>query len=363
MHARARNLLGHFATALVELHRGLEIAARTGRERLQIHLIVESVASLSELGRLSEAIAAGEESVERARLTGNAGLLLWAHSALSTARLAAGDVRAALGDAHEATCLGATPGLEAAGQPGWCLGAALTAAGEPARAVEVIVGGMGGAELLDVAPAQRPAAAADLAAACLACGDVAAAQRTLDHAAVAAQNAPTPWPSAVVEVARAAVLIAQDRAPEAASAAANAARALGADAPLLAARARLIEGRALAAAGRRPDAIERLLSAESALDAAGARRDRGTAVRELRRLGRRVVRGSDRVQDDQGAPLTTREREIAALVAAGRSNREVAEELVLSSRTIEAHLRNIYAKLGVRSRVELASAVGRPPDR
>ena len=43
-------------------------------------------------------------------------------------------------------------------------------------------------------------------------------------------------------------------------------------------------------------------------------------------------------------------------MAAGRTNREVAEQLVLSTRTIEAHLRNIYGKLGVRSRVELARA-------
>ena len=59
-------------------------------------------------------------------------------------------------------------------------------------------------------------------------------------------------------------------------------------------------------------------------------------------------------QGDGDDPLTAREREIAALIAAGRTNREVAEQLVLSTRTIEAHLRSIYAKLGVRSRVELA---------
>ena len=56
--------------------------------------------------------------------------------------------------------------------------------------------------------------------------------------------------------------------------------------------------------------------------------------------------------------LTAREREIAGLVAAGRTNREVAAQLVLSERTIEAHLRSVYAKLGVRSRVELARALG-----
>lgn len=65
------------------------------------------------------------------------------------------------------------------------------------------------------------------------------------------------------------------------------------------------------------------------------------------------------------AGLTAREREITELVAAGRTNREVAEQLVLSTKTIEAHLRNIYGKLGVRSRVELTRAAtdsGAEPD-
>jgi len=56
--------------------------------------------------------------------------------------------------------------------------------------------------------------------------------------------------------------------------------------------------------------------------------------------------------------LTEREREIALLVAAGRTNREIAGQLVLSTRTIEAHLRNVFGKLGVRSRVELTRAIG-----
>jgi DNA-binding NarL/FixJ family response regulator len=66
-----------------------------------------------------------------------------------------------------------------------------------------------------------------------------------------------------------------------------------------------------------------------------------------------VVVGARGVQVGDG-PLTAREQEIADLIAGGRTNRDVAEQLVVSPRTIEAHLRNIYAKLGVRSRVELA---------
>jgi non-specific serine/threonine protein kinase len=53
--------------------------------------------------------------------------------------------------------------------------------------------------------------------------------------------------------------------------------------------------------------------------------------------------------------LTTRERQIAALVAEGLSNREIAERLVISSRTVDAHVQHILAKLGFGSRVQIAT--------
>lgn len=52
--------------------------------------------------------------------------------------------------------------------------------------------------------------------------------------------------------------------------------------------------------------------------------------------------------------LTEREREVAELVAAGRSNPEIAQELFLSRKTIERHVSNALAKLGARNRAELA---------
>jgi DNA-binding CsgD family transcriptional regulator len=52
--------------------------------------------------------------------------------------------------------------------------------------------------------------------------------------------------------------------------------------------------------------------------------------------------------------LTAAERRVAALVAAGRTNREVADQLFLGERTVAGHLTRVYAKLGVRSRTELA---------
>jgi DNA-binding CsgD family transcriptional regulator len=56
--------------------------------------------------------------------------------------------------------------------------------------------------------------------------------------------------------------------------------------------------------------------------------------------------------------LTPAEARVAALVVEGRTNREVAAALVLGERTVEAHLTHIYAKLGVRSRIELAHTLG-----
>ena len=57
--------------------------------------------------------------------------------------------------------------------------------------------------------------------------------------------------------------------------------------------------------------------------------------------------------------LTPTEERVAGLVAQGRSNKEVADALFVSVRTVEANLTRIYAKLGVRSRTELASRRGR----
>lgn len=70
--------------------------------------------------------------------------------------------------------------------------------------------------------------------------------------------------------------------------------------------------------------------------------------RVLRRLGQRVGRRA------AGSPLTTREAEIARLVASGLSNAAIAGTLFLSERTVETHMRHIYSSLGVRSRVDVA---------
>jgi DNA-binding NarL/FixJ family response regulator len=71
-----------------------------------------------------------------------------------------------------------------------------------------------------------------------------------------------------------------------------------------------------------------------------------------RRLG---VRAS---ADANGAGLSRRELEVLRLLSDARTNREIAEELVLSRRTVDMHVRNILRKLDCRSRVEAARRAG-----
>jgi len=117
----------------------------------------------------------------------------------------------------------------------------------------------------------------------------------------------------------------------------------------------------LAQAGDHERAAAELERAAAELGACGALRHRDAAEQELRRLGRRIHRrtrpgGSDAAGIDS---LTERELQVARLVVDRRKNAEIAAELFLSLKTVETHLRNIFRKLDVSSRVELARAVER----
>jgi DNA-binding NarL/FixJ family response regulator len=72
----------------------------------------------------------------------------------------------------------------------------------------------------------------------------------------------------------------------------------------------------------------------------------------------------DRWRGDPSASFTRREREIAALVATGLTNRQIAGQLYLSVRTVEVHVDHILTKLGFRTRTQLAAWIheeGRAP--
>jgi DNA-binding CsgD family transcriptional regulator len=110
------------------------------------------------------------------------------------------------------------------------------------------------------------------------------------------------------------------------------------------ARALLALGVIRRRARQRGDAREAIEEAVAVFDECGAQGWAERARSELGRIGGR--------RREEG--LTPAEQRVAALVVEGRTNREVAAALFLGERTVETHLTRIYAKLGVRSRTELA---------
>lgn len=114
-------------------------------------------------------------------------------------------------------------------------------------------------------------------------------------------------------------------------------------------------GRFLRRRGERRSAIDRLTTARRLAAALGAMPLVGTCLDELSASGVPVAAP---VTGGEWAPeLTPQERAVARLACAGKSNKQIARELVLSNKTIGFHLGNVYAKLGVHSRYELIIAM------
>ncbi|WP_310306634.1 helix-turn-helix transcriptional regulator [Nocardioides marmoribigeumensis] len=102
---------------------------------------------------------------------------------------------------------------------------------------------------------------------------------------------------------------------------------------------------------RRSDAREPLREALDTFEALGAGSWAERARQELRASGETARRGNDLVATE----LTPSETQIAALVRQGLSNKDIAGRLYVSPRTVDFHLRNVYTKLGISSRTELAA--------
>ena len=115
--------------------------------------------------------------------------------------------------------------------------------------------------------------------------------------------------------------------------------------PFERARTLLGQGIVLRHARRRRDARTTLEEARDTFASLGAALWEEKAAAELGRIGGRRATGGE---------LTPAEERVAALVAEGRTNKEVAAALFVTERTVEFHLSHVYRKLGVRSRAELA---------
>jgi DNA-binding CsgD family transcriptional regulator len=220
------------------------------------------------------------------------------------------------------------------------------ARGEPRLAVSVIERALAQVEPFSSAAAPLLALSVD---GHLATGDVEKAEHAAEQLAAGAARHPSPYPAALAALARARVEVASGTGdPEArlCEALAGFARA---ELPMELAQARLELARVLV--GSRPDvAIVEARAALEAFDRLEAARHADAAAAVLRSLGVRTAtaRKGDGV-------LTRREAEVLECLGHGLSNPEISERLFISRKTVEHHVGNILAKLGLRSRAEAAA--------
>ena len=322
------------------------VLALLGMVRAYCELERGSVAQAAE-----EAAAAAEESL----LVGNGPLRCWALALGCAAATAAGEVERALVLGAEAV---EEAGDDIVSALASCYQAeALLASGDAAGARDVVLAGAGGEELAFIEEPFRPRWFALLAEAEAALGDLDAARTWLARARAAAaastlagREALALRAAAVVERAAGDLDAALAAAREATEAAQRAGLATERG------RALLLEGELLAQTGDAKRAVERLRAAEETLAGCGAWRSRDDAAKLLRGLGHRPTaprRAGHAVGD---ALLSAREAEVVELVAQGHTNKEVAADLFVSEKTVESHLANVFAKLGVTSRAAAAAA-------
>jgi ATP/maltotriose-dependent transcriptional regulator MalT len=361
--ASAELYLDLYAEADAHASRALRLARRTGRGDgfFGLYLILPRVWYVR--GKLAEAVDVLDGAIEAGHLLGASPALAGNLFNRSVVAVAVGDLDTALATAEEAVEL--TRELDDGFVRAWAavrLAGVLAETGQPLEAVELLLDRAGGEELTLI-PGDWRVYCLELLTQCwLALDRRGEAERAAACAEIRAQEVRLPLATAWADRASAAVaLYSHDttRASQRALRSADAAQQVGA--PIESALSRALAGRALARAGQGDRAVEELERAMAAFDACGALRYRERTERELGKLGHRPHRRTHVGRNDGAAinSLTERELQVARLVVDRKTNPEIAEQLFLSQKTVEAHLRNIFRKLDVVSRVELARAVER----
>jgi DNA-binding NarL/FixJ family response regulator/tetratricopeptide (TPR) repeat protein len=359
--AAAELYLDRYAEADVHATRALALARATGQGELFLVLYQILGRAWYVRGKLAEATELLDGAIEAERLLGQTQALAGNLFNRSVVAVATGDLDTAMTTAQEGVDL--TRNLGEGFVPAWAavrLAGALLETGQPGNAAELLLSCAGGEEQALI-PGSWRAYCLELLTRCwLALDRRNQAERAAACAQATAAAVQLPLAAAWADRAAAAVaLSAGDPAHAAERALTSAAAADQVGAPIEAAVSRIAAGRALARAGQAERAVTELQRAAAQLDACGARRYRDEAERELGKLGHRIHR-----RTRQGKPgaadiesLTERELQVARLVADRKTNPQIAAELFLSHKTIETHLRNIFRKVDVSSRVGLARAI------
>ncbi|HEY0806294.1 MAG TPA: helix-turn-helix transcriptional regulator, partial [Pseudonocardiaceae bacterium] len=341
------------ADRLAEAHRhltrGLAVAVRTGQHQVFTYLKLLLSTCAFGFGALDEAAAAAEDALDAALLAGNDQFVLMALLRLGNVTAWQGDTAAADEVIARAARMAASTASFYEGQVQLARAVCLFVAGQPQECVATIMDATNGGDFSTVLTAARVEWLELLAEAEVALGHADLAADWAKHADEASTALPGGRQRGLALLAKAWAALPGSPAQAAALAAPAVVMLSEAGDQLSLARALLFTGRALTEANDSAAALDHLTRAGAAARQAGAQ----ALVPQIDAARQRAVR-SDR--------LTDRERTITELIMAGHTNREIATTLFLSTRTIEASLSRIYAKLGVRGRTRLIAQLARDDD-
>jgi len=374
-----------------DIDRGIGLRTRTGDSFVSRRAQEVAHRCLFHLGRLSDAIALDRAEYRRLTDRGQVGLLPPIIQSLTALHLMTGDweaarryarelkdlveqgeeawrERAVTVDAHIAAWAGDLGTARALGVPAltrqeasgdlweatiFCalLGFVEISGPDPVAALRYLTRALQHADALEVALPSQFGFLGDLVEAAVLSGEIELAEGVLrDRLEEPAKRVALPWILAMAARGRGLVAAARGELDDALSHLNRAEELFRESLPMPFERARtlLARGQVQRRAGHRRAAREDVGAALAVFRSLGARAWASRATDELGRIGGRTAGGS---------ALTVSERVVAELAAAGRSNREIAAELVVSVRTVESQLSAAYRKLDIQSRGQLPAAL------
>lgn len=305
-------------------------------------------------GRLMAAAANAQESLEIAVRLGSPSVRSMALALAAIVAAHRGDAAATRVWAHEALELARETGWHTAMVWGsWALGLLAISLEDPRGADDALGALTRAVEAEGLAEPVRAMFLAEHCEALIALGELERAARLIDLFEGAAVRVGRRWALLQAGRCRALMLAVKgdiDAAAEAARAAVDLTE--GVELRLEVARTLLVAGQIERRRRRKAAARDLVGRALAIFEDCGASVWASRARAELERIG-----GAP----SPGSALTASERRVAGLAATGLTNREVAAQLFMSAKTVEAHLASAYRKLGIRSRAQLGARLGVGP--